>query len=145
MPLFFAYLIRSGGKCNIIFKHLSLEAKEKELKDVNHSVASVKKTKPTFVVEILPEEEDEKWNSILHLTKKLKLFESSMMAENGLDDSVASDHSGNSSESPVSEDEALNDSSAPNIFMQSESVRYVCRRVKPSSTHAPSPKRFKLV
>ncbi|XP_045024781.1 uncharacterized protein LOC116915882 isoform X4 [Daphnia magna] len=121
------------------------EAKQRELTNSNHPVAQVKRAKPAYVVEITADEEDEKWKLILHSTKKLKLCDSSMKTKHDMDDFVTDDQSSQviSSGSPLSE--ALNESFATNVSKQSEPLRYVCRRFKPGSSNAPSPKRFKLV
>lgn len=121
------------------------EAKQRELTNSNHPVAQVKRAKPAYVVEITADEEDEKWKLILCSTKKLKLCDSSMKTKHDMDDFVTDDQSSQviSSGSPLSE--ALNESFATNVSKQSEPLRYVCRRFKPGSSHAPSPKRFKLV
>lgn len=131
----------------VILSHnvLPAEAKQRELTNSNHPVAQVKRAKPAYVVEITADEEDEKWKLILCSTKKLKLCDSSMKTKHDMDDFVTDDQSSQviSSGSPLSE--ALNESFATNVSKQSEPLRYVCRRFKPGSSNAPSPKRFKLV
>ncbi|KAI9564029.1 hypothetical protein GHT06_007767 [Daphnia sinensis] len=119
------------------------EPKQRESMNVNHPVAQVKRAAPAYVVEIMPDEEDEKWKSILNSTKKFKLCDSSMKIKDNVNDFVNEDKSVNSSGSPHSE--ALNESFAPNVsVLQREPLRFVCRRIKPGSSHTPSPKRFKL-
>ncbi|XP_057370961.1 uncharacterized protein LOC130691934 isoform X2 [Daphnia carinata] len=109
------------------------EPKQRKSTCFNHPVAQVKKAEPpAYVVEIMPEEEDEKWKSILFSTKKLKLYDSLVKTKDSMEDFVTDDQSVKSIES--SHSEAVNESLAPNVSMQSEPLRFVCRRIKPAHT-----------
>lgn len=104
-----------------------------------------KKPEPTFIVEIVPEEDEgDPKPRITHSAKKLKLFESKSPVKNNVDESVVEDQSNTLSETFLREH--LSESTTSfHSFCNNDSFRFVCRRVKSRNSHASAPKRFKLM
>lgn len=133
-------------KFNISFILMILSEETKDL--IQHMVPVLKKKEtPTYIFEIVAEDEDrtDKFKKSIQ-EKKLKLFDSYSQ----IDDSECSKSTIQNSLSEIMPTEnltstILNESNISDRSSFGGSIKYVCCHVKSRSTHMPSPKRFKLV
>ena len=103
----------------------------------------VKKPEPTFIVEILPEDDTEKKIRNTNSARKFKLFDSQSRYKTNADEILVKDQSNNFNETLH---ESFGESNTPTISLcENDSFRFVCRRIKSRSKHGSAPKRFKLI
>lgn len=102
-----------------------------------------KKEKPEFIMEIVADDDEAKKLQSVRSVKKFKLFESAKPPEESQMNTSMSDMSCcSTSESPgvKGQEEEVNVST-----LRVDSVKYLCRRVRPRNKQVSAPKRFKLV
>ncbi len=122
------------------------EQKVEILKPAKLPVVLMKRSVPTFVLEVNPKEEMAKCllsrNS--HSAKKFKLFESSSPhPKENVEDSMIDDQY--QSFSVNCNSTFLNESIASTVSDDDSFKKLICRRIKPTRKHVSNPKRFKLM